>query len=168
MTRANCQNPDACTAAKPTTHCRRCAAIAINACPIIAERRKQAIRAKYDDPDFRERHAAAARKNIAIVHQRKEWMREQGKRLHQHSRAPEALAKRKALYVQSGQRRTATLLPWCPPAYLDLHRFFVKVKGFTAAESRQMVEAQIAIDSDHSRTRNRVFNRLYRAKAVQI
>lgn len=147
MTRAHCQNRDACAAAKPTTHCRKCSMARIHGDPEMQVRRLIGIRALYDDPDYLAEHAERARQ----VNRRPDIIAkrvEHGKHIYAtvlsrpdvvaKARSPEARAK-------AGRKTSETRLSWCPPEKRAEYLRLVKWKHIPAAEARRMIEADMGI-----------------------
>lgn len=104
--------------------CKPCATRKNNADPVLAEKRRQGIQRRFQDPEYRARHAArCADQNRNISEEVREKRRQHGygmvEKLAAASRAvtPEMRA-------ANGKKRSATVLAWCPPEwrakYLDL------------------------------------------------
>ncbi len=144
--RPHCQNRDACAAKTPSTHCRRCAAAALMANPAIRARHQKGIDAKFADPAKREAHNAVATANIRRFLDRpgsRDYLRARADEIRPLSRTPEAVERRVSRIRESAERRTQTLLPWCPPEWLDEYRRLTRVKHLKPAEARAIIEAEI-------------------------
>lgn len=166
MTRPFCQNVDACSARKPTTHCRSCAAFRLNADPEFAEKRREAIRKKFEDPAYLEEHRVRTRATNARImadpEQRAKRV-EGGRRSYQEvlcrpdvrarTYSPEANAKRNMTCAN-------TKLAWCPVEYRDEYKRLIRTHLIKAADARRMIEEQIAADL----RRYRATGELQRAK----
>lgn len=140
----DCQAP----ISRQATRCKPCAMRRVNACPVVAKARADAIRAKFTDPD----RLATARN---VIRQNREAaqnnpatrarMVEHGKR--QYARyldTPEMRAAVLATRPASGAKRTATVLAWCPPDYRDAYRKLQR--KYRAAVARPMIIERIAAD----------------------
>lgn len=173
MTRAFCLNPDSCTAAKPTTHCRRCTAIRMTSDPTTNQKRIAAMRARYEEPAFRAERVALIARNAAPSRADpgyRDKMREHGLRQFRDVltrpdvvakiQAPEARAKR-------GAAITATRLAWCPAELRDQYRDLVRCKGLTAAEARAAIEDIIDAPQRAARRAISDFDHRQRARAAR-
>jgi len=157
MTRPHCLSPDACAAAKPTTHCRSCLARRINADPELRRRRAEGIArhqarpgvkaayrermaevsaAMWADPAYVERRRAHGKRQAATVLARPDVI--------DAGRAPDVRARATAT-------REETLLGWCPPEWRDHYRYLNRTKRIPAAEARKMIEAEIPGTAEHAR-----------------
>lgn len=152
VTRPHCKVPDACKAAKPTTHCRSCTAIRLREDPEIAERRKNALKKVLSDPINKQRRIERLRAVMQERHQDPEFMemrREQGRRLQQELRqrpdlrarslTPEARAK-------AAKASVAKKLAWCPIEYRDAYMKLLRSGRVPAAQARQMILDLIEAD----------------------
>lgn len=147
MTRPHCQNPDACTAKKPTTHCRRCSVLRIAKDPEMEQRRLARVRELYTDPEYRAAHCERLRE----VNQRPE-IREARKEHGRHIYAtvlsrPDVRAKTMSPEARSKAGRTISerALAWCPPEKRAEYMRLLKWKHIPAAEARKMIEAELGI-----------------------
>lgn len=87
MTRAHCQNPDACAAKKPTTHCRRCSALHMNGCPERRAKASAAMIERYKDPKFRAEQAARSARGIQKAAKDPNWIERKREIGHKHGAA---------------------------------------------------------------------------------
>lgn len=145
MARPHCRNRDACSA-KGSGHCRPCAAASIMLNPANRERQKAGLREFFGDPERSAKHIAAACRNVEEYRSRPgvaEHLRERMKGVHVLSQTPEVQEKLRASAAARGRKRTATVLPWCPPEYLDDYRVMVRKSGYTAQEARAIIEQQM-------------------------
>lgn len=157
MTRPHCKNPDACTAAKPTTHCRRCSIMRVQADPALEEKRRAAIAALFQDPDYVDAHRARLRKSMeaaqadpALVERRREHGRRQYR---EHLSRPEVRAKAHCpdARKRAARKTSETRLAWCPPERRDEYRHLITSKLIPAAEARRIIEAEIAGTAEHGK-----------------
>ncbi|MFC0305171.1 hypothetical protein [Rhizorhabdus histidinilytica] len=144
--RPHCLNRDACTAAKPTSHCRRCNAIAVNASPDHRAKCSAAMRERYQDAAFKAEHTEKVRHAIKRAAKDPEWLarkREVGRRYG----APNLLSghttesRRKA-----GPRISATKLSHIPEHLRDEYRKLSRTKGLTKAERIEVINGIIDIE----------------------
>jgi hypothetical protein len=152
--RWHCRAPDACKAAKPTSHCRSCAGAAVWAKPGARERQAAGLRAFFDDPERSAKHRASSAATFKDFRDRPgtlEWLRERMKEVHAISQGPEAQAKLRASAAERGRKRTATVLADIPPRYRDDYRRLVRDKGYTAAEGRAAIAELEAADRARAR-----------------
>lgn len=155
--RPHCQNPHACTAAKPTTHCRRCSIMRVQSDPDMEARRRAGIATLFSDPSYVEEHRARLRKTIAakltdpaFVERKREHGRRQYRdclnrpdvRAKAHS--PEARQK-------AGRATHETRMAWCPPELRADYRRLIRSKLIPAAEARKIIEAEIAGTAEHGK-----------------
>lgn len=155
--RPHCQNPDTCTAAKPTTHCRRCSIMRHRGDPVIEAKRVTNLRARYDDPAYVEAHRERLRVAIATARKRPEfmaWLREHGRRQYRDVLSrPDVVAKHQdpAVRKEAGRRASNTRLAWCPPELRDEYRFLIKTHHMPAVEARALIEEMIPGTAAHAR-----------------
>jgi hypothetical protein len=155
--RPHCQEPTACKAAKPTTHCRRCSIMRVATDPTLEVKRVQRLRERHDEPAFRAEHAARLRDTVARLGKDPAFVerrRRNGARLYRdflskpeivaHNRSPEV---RKA----AGRKTSEKRLAWCPAEHRDEYRTLIRAKGIPAAEARRIIEAQIPGTAEHGR-----------------
>ena len=152
MTRLHCLHPDACTAAKPTTHCRSCALANLNSDPAIAAKRNAAILARAADPVKRAVMVKTVAANNARARAEKPefdaWIRERGRHLRLTVLGtPEVKAKLHASRERRGKARTETIMGWCPPAYRDMYRRLTRSHKSNAEIARAAVLAKIEADN---------------------
>lgn len=153
MTRPHCLAPDACTAAKPTSHCRRCVAKHISSDPAIAERRREGARRKAQEPEYRAKLVERAIANGAKVREQRgrEWLVNTARKMREIANQPEHIATRRSKDKQAGEARTNTVLWWCPPEYRDRYRHLVNTKKLKGVDARAIIEAQMAHDANAPR-----------------
>jgi hypothetical protein len=138
--------------------CRSCLARANNASPATTEKRKAAIRARFNDPAVVEDHRARlARYMRDMPEADREARRANGRRLYrevlsQPDVAARALATRSAPETRKRQGLTHsdTMLPWCPREFRQLYRD-LRAKGLSVAEARDVVELEIPGSAAHGR-----------------
>jgi len=172
MTRPHCQNLDACKARSATTHCRRCAAGALMADPAIRARHQQGIDAKFADPVKRNAHVAVATGNIRRFLDRpgsREYLRERANEIRPLSQTPQAIERRVSGMREAAEKRTRTLLPWCPAEWIEEYRHLTRVKHLKPAEARAIIEAEIERLSPQAEARRIIdeVNAKMRAKAAR-
>jgi len=135
--------------------CRSCAALRLNRDPGIINRRNRAIHVHFEKPGVREASAKRLAEYMAnMPEDERKRRRENGHRLFREvlsrpdvrakSNSPEA--KRKA-----GEGRTNTVLAWCPPDLRGRYRDLIHSSGLSAAEARQLIEAEIPGTVEHAR-----------------
>lgn len=128
-----------------TGRCRRHAAKVTNADPVFQAARLAGIRARFKDPEVRRRAA----RDIQIKNRLARRDPETKARLSDMAKArarlddPEVKAKWRAGRHAAGQRRSETVMAWCPPQYRDLYRYLKFSKKLLAAEAKAAVLAQI-------------------------
>ncbi len=142
MTRPHCLSPEACKAAKPTTHCRSCSAARLRDDPEVKARRTASLRAALSDPAIaakRVEHLRAYAKRRKSDPAAIEILRENGRRWGPVNialtRGPESRAK-------AGRTHSDRALAWCPPAFRALYRE-LRNKAGCAATARAVVEAEM-------------------------
>lgn len=160
--RQHCQNPDACTAAKPTTHCRRCIIMSVSKNPEAEARRIAGIQAKHAEPEFR----AAQTKRIADAVAKaskdpafKERRREHGRRQYENYLSrPEVRARNASPEVRkaAGRKTSAKRLAWCPEDLRDHYLYLLNSQALRAAEARAMIEELIEARSPEAAGRREV------------
>jgi len=123
--------------------CKSCATRKNNADPVLAEKRRQGIKRRFQDPEHRARHAArCAALSVNISEEVRERRRQHGRTM------VETLAKASAgitkeQRVAAGLKRTATTLAWCPVEWRAKYRDLCK-RGRSAPEAKRMVLDMIA------------------------
>ena len=155
--RPYCQNRDACAAAKPTTHCRRCSIMRVASDPELEARRVEKLRVLYRDPAYLDEHRARLRASIARARQDPAFMeslRRNGRRLHRDFLSrPDVVARNRSPEVRkaAGAKTSEKRLGWCPPELRAEYRYLVRSKLIPAAEARKIIEAEIAGTSEHGK-----------------
>lgn len=135
---------------------RRCAGLSISADPAAAARKVAGIKARYDRPGERERHAERMRvksKRIWADPEIADRLREASRaRVHRTVNSPECRARSAApdVRARAGASYSRTMLGWCPPERLAEYR---RLRGmrFTAAEARRIIEAEIVGTTEHAK-----------------
>jgi hypothetical protein len=158
----HCQNPDACTAAKPTTHCRRCVIMSVSKSPEAEARRIAGIRAKHADPEFRAAHAkrlaesvAKASKDPAFIERR----REHGRRQYENCLSRSDVRARNAapeVRKAASRKTSAKRLAWCPEDLREHYLYLLYTQHIRAAEARVMIEEMIEARSPEAAARREV------------
>lgn len=131
---------------------------------------KAGIARRFADPEKRAAAIATATANIARWRETDEGrarLAEAGRNMRRFSQTPEALAKWRAGRAAAGAKRTAAVLAWCPPEYLETYRLLTRSKSFTAIEARAMIEAEIEAKSPAAQARRQIaeFDRRQRERA---
>lgn len=140
MSRPHCLNRDACIAKNPGRHCRPCAATAVTKRPDVTAKRRATMKAKFDDPAYREKHAAgcyAAAMATLATPEGAERMRRLIERGRENFASPENRAKIRIALI----RRAA---PWCPVELHPLNKRLRKL-GFSEEERRALIEEEVRI-----------------------
>ncbi len=159
MSRPNCRNPDACPAAKPTSHCRPCSAAALMRNPEVRKKHQAAIAAKFADPVKRAAHNEVARRNIAPWQSAPgtiDYLRQRADEIRPLAWTPEAVAKNIAARPRAAAKRTQTMLSWCPPDKIEQYRFLTRSKHLLAEEARAIIEAEVARESPEAEARRTI------------
>jgi hypothetical protein len=146
MSRPHCLNRDACIAKNPGRHCRPCAATAVTKRPDVTAKRRATMKAKFDDPAYREKHAAgcyAGAMATLATPEGAERMRRLIERGRDNFASPENRAKIRIALI----RRAA---PWCP---IELHPLNKRLRklGFNEAERRSIILAEVPGTPEHAR-----------------
>lgn len=146
MSRPDCMRPDACTAAKPTSHCRSCVMMKINRNPEMQARKSARLREYLADPAVRARRSADGKARFAILMQdpdfaarRSEVGRKYGPRNLESTRSPASREK-------AGRAISDRKMAHIPPAYRDAYHFLTKSKGLTKAEATAAILADVERD----------------------
>lgn len=131
--RSHCLNPDACTAAKPTTHCRRCNRVAQNK---TAEMRAISSATAKRLSNFRSPEARAAAHNDPVINARRaERMRLRHSMLTFQQRSE----KMRAIWAER--------MAWCPDRFRALYQQLVHTRHFKMAEARRIIEGEIQAEA---------------------
>lgn len=126
----------------------------MHADPAYQARRLAGLSRYYDQPGVRERHGRrfdVHRANMSNAERQRRS--EHGKRLvRDYLSRPDVIAKARSPEAQlkKGASCTAKKLGWCPPHLRDAYRALLR-KHFTAAEARQLIEAEIPDTVEHAK-----------------
>jgi hypothetical protein len=140
--------------------------------PVNREKQRKGLRTFFEDPERSANHIAAACRNIEEYRSRPgvaEYLRTRMSEVHAKSQTPEVQAKLRANAAERGRKRTATVLPWCPPEYLDDYRLMVRKCGLLAAEARAIIEDRMRRDSPEARAKRAIaeFDRAQRERQAR-
>jgi hypothetical protein len=128
--------------------CRSCLNAHVNSDPVIAETRRAAIRAKFQDPAHRARAVACAIRNgqkAATNPEHRAWLIEHGREQYRrYLNTPETRAKLDAARPAAARKRSETRMAWCPPELREEYRYWAVSRRKPAAEARAIIEKKIA------------------------
>jgi len=118
--------------------------------PEFKERRMAGIWRKINsDPDYREgmrKRAQRLGQITALDPEIQAKRREAGKRAYVKLNSPEVRAKNLAAVKAAGWKHRERMLAWCPERYRDLHRWHLRTKHMTLAESQAIILPMVADD----------------------
>lgn len=149
MSRPHCQHPDACPAARPDSHCRRCSAIRMSADPAIREKQRAKLAEFHADPATKamlaERVNASMRKSLATPEGREKRRQHGLRQYREHLSQPDVVARNTApeTRARAGAKASAKWLAWCPADRRAEYRNLIRSKRYSAAEARAVIEATI-------------------------
>jgi len=143
MTRTCMSCPNELGPRNQTGRCKSCATRKNNVDPVLAAKRHAGIRRRFEDPAYREQHAARCRvRNRNMSDETREQRRKHGLTLvGTLAKASQQITKEQR--VAAGIKRSATMLAWCPVEWRDKYRDLCK-RGRRAAEAKQIVLDLIA------------------------
>lgn len=131
------------------TRCKPCSARAMATSAEKREKCRVAMKRHFAEPGFYQQHCQRIGQGIRAAlkdPERLEDLRERGRRcgllrlgMSRHGAGSEPR-------VRAGQRRSATVLAWCPIEYRDAYLHLVRSKLVRAPEARRIIEDQIAAD----------------------
>jgi hypothetical protein len=148
--RSHCLNRDACAAATPVTHCRRCSILRVKADPALDAKRRAGVDALFADPAYVAEHRVRLQANVAKASQDPAFIerrRAHGRRQYAECLSrPEVQAKAHGPEARkrAGRATSETRLAWCPTELRAEYRRLIRSKLIPAAEARRIIEAEIA------------------------
>lgn len=138
-----------------TGRCKACSARHLNSTPEIAARRDAGRARYYATPGVKEAHAARlADYNRNIPPEHREQRRQHGLRIAREVLArPDVLARSNSPEAKrkAGAARTERVLGWCPPELRARYRELCASQRLSAAEARQIIEAEIPGTVEHGK-----------------
>ena len=153
LTCSNCSAP--ISRQSKTGRCRPCSLALTNADPAIKERQRAAARKHAARPGVRAARIARLAAHLSALSDEERQRRSaQGRHIAAtvlQSEAVRARSNSKEAKAKAGAARTATVLAWCPPEYLERYRFLKNTKLLRAAEAKQAILDEVAANERRRR-----------------
>lgn len=143
MTQICSDCPAAISARNKSGRCRPCSTLRNNTDPVLVDRRNEAIRRRFDDPEIRAAHC----KRMSDWNRNLPESVRESRRQHGRNKVAKLLAAAMAITpetrAENGRKRTDTVLAWCPEEWRDHYRA-IKIKGKRAADAKRIILDLIA------------------------